>query len=167
MANHCDNILRITGPERLVKIAYDKATKEMEEGKESLLFDWLVGKQDSDDVYQPWGTKWISIDGVAPIEDDGDSKVVQIEFTSAWSPPVDGYYLIEKVHPDLHIEATWNEYGQQFCGRFTTEGGTDDYEYGDGEISGIPEDIREMFGIIHALEMDNFADPSETRVQEE
>lgn len=92
---------------------------------------------------QHWGTKWdVSED---PQNDPDPEKEhydeIRIAFDTAWSPPEE---FFSKMSEELgfEIEAYYWEPGMDFCGKWTTEGGSEYYEG-----SNYPLEIDSVFGI--------------------
>lgn len=75
-----------------------------------------------------WGTKWdFALENI----DRPDPNTLTAGFCSAWSPPVKAYRRLEEL--GFEIEAYYFEFGNAFCGRYTTEYGEDRFDL---EISG-------------------------------
>lgn len=91
-----------------------------------------------------WGTKW----DIGYCEDYGNDPHIHsdygfsVYFDSAWSPPVEAYYKLEKM--GFKIEAYYYEGGIGFWGRFIDG---QDQEFDATKIERIPADIRNMFSI--------------------
>ena len=105
-------------------------------------YDWRVAN---------WGTKWDIGGEDCHGEIVGD--VLQLNFDSAWSPPIDAYTKLEE--QGFGIEAFYYEPGMAFCGSWIN--GLDDY-YEIPETSAqaaavIPEDIDLAFDIVNSMAM--------------
>lgn len=148
MPNICDNLIYLLGPQALIEEGHALAKADVENDTATFI-EWLCGQPKSEtDPYKPWGTKWVTIGSVSVIDELTALRHFEVRFDSAWSPPLDAYLAIENVHPALSVEAMWNEGGLAFCGRFTTESGIEDYQYGgEGMLEDIPSDIRDKMGI--------------------
>lgn len=68
-----------------------------------------------------WGTKWDVEAHVAPREDSDD--VAQLNFDSAWSPPLRAFEEISRRFPELAFECRYFEEGNDFIGFAVIEKG--------------------------------------------
>jgi hypothetical protein len=72
-----------------------------------------------------------------------------VYFDSAWSPPITAYEKLSDLI-GFKVEAYYCEEGVGFCGKWTTEGGDEEYEIPDSveEIKEkIPAELDDMFCI--------------------
>jgi len=91
-----------------------------------------------------WGTKWdVGGEGWQDIENG-----LQLNFESAWSPPVEAYRELEEL--GFHIEAMYYEPGVGFCGEYNTGSGENTITIqgnSDWVEENVPEDIDHAFNI--------------------
>lgn len=109
-------------------------------------WDWRI---------QNWGTKWDVGSAGEPVDDiqvDETGTKVQLEFQSAWSPPLKAMRAFEEA--GFSVELFYCEYGY-FCGEYTTEGGNKEYDI-TGTVDEvrviIPDTLEELFGILDFCE---------------
>ena len=75
-----------------------------------------------------WGTKWdCSSTCVTQLDDTN----LNVQFHTAWSPPVEWFEKVIPMYPLLHFDLIFDEEGQQFCGRMTGAYGEYDLEIGE------------------------------------
>jgi len=94
-----------------------------------------------------WGTKWDVGDAHGINEVSENSLCVY--FDSAWSPPIAAYEKLSDLI-GFKVEAYYCEEGVGFCGKWTTEGGDEEYEIPSSleEIKEkIPAELDDMFCI--------------------
>jgi len=137
MPNHCDNWIRISGPEETLQM-FESQPFDLELGDplpEEMREETRPGAarrapvDSSDWIQAHWGTRWI-----APLGDhhadlylkrarDGS---LQAQFISAWAPPLPFYNRLAEKYPSVTIEYEYTEWGVGFCG------------YGVGSPGGTP-----------------------------
>jgi hypothetical protein len=66
-------------------------------------------------------------------------------FDSAWAPPIGTYEYAETL--GYTIDASFCEFGEQFCGTYTTEDGYHEYKWDDFEDAkeNVPDDLLEQY----------------------
>jgi len=70
-----------------------------------------------------WGTKW---DASSTSVEQLDETNFNVQFHTAWSPPIDWFEKIIPMYPQLEFDLIFDEESQDFCGRMTgIEGETD------------------------------------------
>jgi len=92
--------------------------------------DHLMATYGAHDWYEwawnNWGTKWgdcdTYIDDEMSYEYDGET-VKYITFSSAWSPPTEGFFTLSKKWPTLKFTMSFFESGMGFNGRYSVQNG--------------------------------------------
>lgn len=165
MPNWCSNSLVLTHPDASMIL---KAIKAWNEGKFCATFvpepDYtkvkvyptfpdIVGpgpcKPDSawwDWRVQNWGTKW-EIDSASDKVDE-ESSELNVDFSTAWSPPIKVYEALTA--QGFFVHAYYYEGGCSFCGRFTSMDGDESFDIkGDSAWvhDNIPAEIDDAFNI--------------------
>lgn len=140
MPNWCMNHVSVSSSDPATINRFREAVEKT--GEKLGLFSQLcpIQKPDESDARINWGTKW-DVHGVALI--NNNSTVVDIEFFTAWSPPIEFYQHLTK--QGYHVEAMYYEGGVGFCGYWDSEKGDVEIDLTDG--TAIPSDIQEMFGL--------------------
>ena len=136
MPNWCQNYVDIYHKDRS-KLDEIVQTSQNEEDFFKHFLPCPEGEVESD----IWGTKWdVQID-----EDDiffeEDDKILNINFESAWSPPIPFFRYLESIGYD--IKSYFYEPGFDILGSYIN--GVETY-YNQSEDN-IPEDIQWMFGL--------------------
>jgi hypothetical protein len=134
MPNWCDNVVEITGPkesrDKLLKEVRDHADRkklvfpDME--KEDLISllqtfipvsDYFTSMEGYNNggyewCLRNWGCKWPEKDvHIVELEDSTD-----LMFDTPWAPPLEGYYLISTLYPDLMFTHYYKDEGAMFMG---------------------------------------------------
>ena len=135
MPNWCMNSVEITGDVETLEAIKRCAEHDSLLEKLAPIGEWDYGK-----AVETWGTKWDVSDVDCHL--DPDKNTLYLNFSSAWSPPVDAYQKGEENH-DIRITAHYYECGLMFAGKY--EDGAD-FEYSldfDNEDwkDDIPDDI--------------------------
>lgn len=94
------------------------------------------------------GTKW-DVGGENADCDEVDDNTLQLNFDSAWSPPIAGFRGLTDL--GFEIEATYIEEGEAFVGEYSSEGDNDHYEIEERTAEwveeNIPSHLDEKYGI--------------------
>ena len=110
MPNWCANNLMVTGGLSELERFRNAITTE-QNGIEIL--SRLVPVPASSSASEYWGSKW----GDCDTNSDGpDALGFSLWFTSAWSPPVDGFAKVSGLFPSLLFVLEFEESGMDFCG---------------------------------------------------
>jgi len=155
MPNWCENYARITVPNKkqadLLKsaIAQDtdtdneigllghilpmpKTFEESVDPERPIMPDWYTWRVSN------WGTKWeVSVDDVDIEENDDGTYTFNLNFDSAWSPPVGVYEEIASRN-GWGVFATYIEGGMSFIGYFE-DGENYSYDIGDRKTTDAPD----------------------------
>lgn len=157
MPNWCDNTVKITGPDDVIKRlvefvgrpltkTYEGKTETIEEpifslenikpSTHDLGATTLFPSSGPDDWYHnninSWGTKWdVMGEGVGFHVEEG---FVSYGFSSAWSPPSPVIERLAQIFPEVSIEFSYHEGGCDFWGIETYKNGELVSEEG-GELS--------------------------------
>lgn len=147
MPNWCQNILTIenTDSEKIDAIQNELLKKEPQlfnsilprpASQEENWYDWNVTN---------WGTKW---DASIYNHERIDDNVIEINFDTAWGPPIALYDHLFSEGYD--ITAYYNEEGMAFCGMYEF-GSNENYEYAnlsaDEMRDQLPQELDEKFNI--------------------
>lgn len=112
---------------------YDKSLEESNEFKEKYGFDnwydWRIHN---------WGTKWDAIDSVV----NQDENNIRIFFDTAWCPPMNWIFYINKKYPNLNLSIKFIDEMGGLIGLYQFENGQviieeyfNDYDYStDGDL---------------------------------
>lgn len=127
----------------------DSYAEELNQFKQQLNIKYFGAKDWYEWQTSNWGTKWDCG------ERGGDSRVdtnsLQLNFESAWSPPIEAYnWMVEQGYK---VRAFYYESGMCFAGIYDNG---DDQSYSDWENSQqakeyLPEELDDMFGISEYL----------------
>jgi len=74
-----------------------------------------------------WGTKW---DASSTSVEQLDETNFNVQFHTAWSPPIDWFEKIIPMYPQLEFDLIFDEESQDFCGRMTGIEGEVDLQVG-------------------------------------
>ena len=74
-----------------------------------------------------WGTKW---DASSTSVEQLDETNFNVQFHTAWSPPIDWFEKIIPMYPQLEFDLIFDEESQDFCGRMTGIEGEADLQVG-------------------------------------
>jgi hypothetical protein len=74
-----------------------------------------------------WGTKW---DASSTSVEQLDETNFNVQFHTAWSPPIDWFEKIIPMYPQLEFDLIFDEESQDFCGRMTSIEGETDLQVG-------------------------------------
>ena len=74
-----------------------------------------------------WGTKW---DASSTSVQQLDDQNFNVQFHTAWSPPIDWFEKIIPMYPQLEFDLIFDEESQDFCGRMTGIEGEVDLQVG-------------------------------------
>jgi hypothetical protein len=74
-----------------------------------------------------WGTKW---DAKSTSVEQLDETNFNVQFHTAWSPPIDWFEKIIPMYPQLEFDLIFDEESQDFCGRMTGIEGEVDLQVG-------------------------------------
>jgi hypothetical protein len=110
MPNWCDNKVKLEGP-------VDKIYDMVKPFRDNQLLQHLVPLEpewDYDLAINTWGTKWDVSD--AEVSHNVEDGVIEGYFLSAWGPPTEAFetYMLE--NPDVIINHSYYEGGNDFCG---------------------------------------------------
>jgi hypothetical protein len=149
MPNWCENHLTVIHADatQLVRVQDAYARRELFQEfvpcnvDEYIAYSWRV---------ENWGTKW-DVGGEAGDFDMVDNQLI-VRFDTAWAPPLGFYEKLTELGFD--VNAYYYEPGMEFCGRWTSEHGNDEYSI-DGNSNwvteNIPVDIDQHMGISSLL----------------
>ena len=149
MPNWCMNNATITGP-------IEKLEAIVEAIKENKMLEHMVpiGEWDYGAAVEAWGTKWDVQD--VDWDLDYDTKILSLNFDTAWGPPTTAYENYTDANQDVHIEASYYEPGMCFVGQYDSGLGTDDSYEIDFEdehwIEDIPQDLIDQWGLDYEYE---------------
>jgi len=142
MPNWCSNTLTLTHTDReLINRAAEAIQKDA-------LFESLVsiGEWNYDTAVETWGTKWDVSNG--EIIDRTDTTI-SMTFETAWAPPISFYNAL--VEQGFSVTADYFEPGMGFVGQYT-DGEDEEYEIDPEDLSNIPEELMESYGIAEMYE---------------
>lgn len=95
-----------------------------------------------------WGTKW-DVGGEGAECNDVDDNNLQLNFDSAWSPPIAGFRGLTDL--GFNVVASYVEEGDAFVGEYTSENDNDHYEIEERTAEwvedNIPLNLDEMYGL--------------------
>ena len=128
MPNWCVNNLMVTGELSELERFRDAITTE-QDGIEIL--SRLVPVPASSSAADFWGSKWGDCDTGS---DGPDALGFSLWFSSAWSPPVDGFAKVSGLFPSLLFVLEFEEGGMDFCGAAVCRAG--EFEVVEFSISG-------------------------------
>ena len=74
-----------------------------------------------------WGTKW---DASSTSVQQLDETNFNVQFHTAWSPPIDWFEKIIPMYPQLEFDLIFDEESQDYCGRMTGIEGEVDLQVG-------------------------------------
>jgi len=138
MPNHCFNTLFVT--EEMLQTIVEKYISKDKNGEAFFDFDKIVPIGDVADWYEQrmtkWGTKWVGYD-----LNIGDSD---IEFYTAWSPPVPIIQKLAELHKDSVFRLEYNEPGMAFRGVATAEWRDGEVLHDDQCWEMTEKDLREL-----------------------
>lgn len=125
MPNWCRNELTVTGAEAEIE-RFVEGLKRDEEGNLVILESHLPRPGDIDRrpsagpwpawfdwERENWGVKWGDCDTRITYS---DASTVQMEFSTAWAPPLAGMERLAQKFPSLEFEISYHEPGVNFCG---------------------------------------------------
>lgn len=135
MPNWCLNYVTLTHDDPAV------IAQAADAFKRGALLQELLPISEDDDAESRWGTKW-DIGGEDDADVSGDGRTLILAFTTAWRPPLSAYRELGRIGFKVH--ADYCEYGNAFCGLFSTDEGEAEYNFWNGEI---PGDLDEKYGI--------------------
>ena len=109
MPNWCDNKVIIEGP-------VDKIYDMVEPFKSNQLLQHIVPlvDWDYDLAVNTWGTKWDVSD--AEVSHNIEDGLIEGYFLSAWGPPTEAFETYMSENPDVTINHSYYEGGNDFCG---------------------------------------------------
>ena len=142
MPNWCSNtlVLQHTNPAMITR-----AADAIERGA---LFEEFVPLNvwDYNEAVAKWGTKWdaSNLDIIDRYENS-----VSASFDTAWSPPIAVYDAL--LAQGFEVHASYFEPGMGFVGKYI-DGMDEEYEIDPEDMSDIPEDLMEAWGIAEVYE---------------
>lgn len=142
MPNWCSNTLVLThvNPEMVTR-----AADAIERGA---LFEEFVPLNvwDYNQAVAKWGTKWdaSNLDII-----DRSDNTISVSFDTAWSPPIAVYDAL--LAQGFEVHASYFEPGMGFVGKYI-DGMDEEYEVDPDDMSDIPEDLMEAWGIAEVYE---------------
>jgi hypothetical protein len=74
-----------------------------------------------------WGTKW---DASSTCVEQLDDQNFNVQFHTAWSPPIDWFEKVIPMYPQLEFDLIFDEESQDYCGRMTGNNGEIDLQVG-------------------------------------
>lgn len=74
-----------------------------------------------------WGTKW---DASSTCVEQLDDQNFNVQFHTAWSPPIDWFEKVIPMYPQLEFDLIFDEESQDYCGRMTGRKGEIDLQVG-------------------------------------
>ena len=88
----------------------------------------LYGAEDWYDWHRyNWGTKW---DASSTCVEQLDDQNFNVQFHTAWSPPIDWFEKVIPMYPQLEFDLIFDEESQDYCGRMTGNNGEIDLQVG-------------------------------------
>jgi len=115
MPNHCNNLLLLSNDE--VQIIVDNYIREDENGGKYFDFEKIIPVGEIESWYfervEKWGTKWVGYD--LYIGEDN------IEFFTAWSPPIGIIEKLAELHKDITFRLEYYEAGMNYRGVATAK----------------------------------------------
>lgn len=94
-------------------------------------YDWAVNN---------WGTKW---DVCECSVNENDSNCFEVEFNSAWSPPILWMGKVAPLFKDLSFEMYFSEPGMNFCGSYLWDN-VNEFEFNECELMYTDDEDREV-----------------------
>jgi Ferredoxin-like domain in Api92-like protein len=92
-----------------------------------------------------WGTKWDIDNGYSEPTAQG-RFTISLSFNTAWAPPVRWYEKMSELGFD--IKAFYLEEGMGFCGKWTNDGGDEEFTFdGREDLPDIDDDVREFWDL--------------------
>lgn len=127
MPNWCNNTVNIWGEPLDIKKFKKKAFKTDKDGCEMFKFNNLLPrpKKEEENWYnwnnKNWGTKWdVNFDNDY-VHDISNDDSIEIEFDTAWGPPVGVFNHIKSKFPNLQISWYYHEPGMELSGYLQEE----------------------------------------------
>lgn len=103
--------------QRKKMLAYMKDGADMEQGRQSFINEKKYGCKD---WYQwsirNWGTKW---DAAESSIEDMLPDWIEINFDTAWGPPIEWVLAVEEIFPALNFQLHYDEPGMAFKGVYS------------------------------------------------
>lgn len=137
MPNWCSNTMMVSHKDTAM------ITRAAEAIKRGGLFEEFVPLNvwDYNQAVAKWGTKWDASN--LEIIDRYENSV-SASFDTAWCPPMNFYD--ELLAQGFEVHASYFEPGMGFVGRYM-DGEEEEYEIDPDDLSNIPEDLNEAWGI--------------------
>jgi len=148
MPNYCSNTLTMTAiSNKAKKLLKEYYALVEEETYPEVLFQHFYPRPDMEDESirewncENWGTKWDADDCSLEFEFElaGTNPKFIAEFQTAWSPPVAFYENMKEV--GFSIEATYNEPGMEFLGKWDNDNGEVTLDYDEVELSTMARQV--------------------------
>ena len=141
MPNWCSNTVTV---EHADSAMIDKFEAAVREGN---LFQTFVPLTEwkYDDAVESWGTKWDISNG--EVIDRYMPEVLCVSFETAWSPPIAFYDDLMQ----LGFTVNAHYFESSFVGQYIN-GEEESYDIDPDDMSNIPEDMNEMWGITEMYE---------------
>lgn len=126
MPNWCYNDIELKGaPKMLDKLLRQIKNTNADEDS-AFDFDKVIPIPKGVDWYEwcisNWGTKWnasdVSFNGQDELDDEWESGEVQMQFSTAWSPPIPVMQELSKQNPKVKITHKFTEEGNSFYGTY-------------------------------------------------
>lgn len=117
MPNWCRNYVTINGPEKQLK-DFISSTPKNSNGNDGLLSKYVpIGEWEFEKAVDSWGTKW-DIDEIiiGEIAEQYHYHTVDLQFDSAWTPPLEAIKAISLIFPYFQIGVHYVEDGVGFIG---------------------------------------------------
>ena len=149
MPNYCDNWIKITGDEEVLRrfearpFALEMVASPPVDPPNNTENATERRKRKDRWIETHWGTPWI-----APMDDH--SKAIRLQrkedgslfadFLSLWAPPVPFYNRLAERYPTVKIDYEYVEWGFQFCGYGVGAPGGESHHY----YFNSREDLREL-----------------------
>jgi len=125
MPNWCNNDLFIQGDKQSISKLKEELLITRDDELE-LTFNNVVpmpkGYEDTGEWYEwrydNWGTKWDACDSYVSSNEDDE---INIQFNTAWEPPIPFLYALANKYPDVYISCHFIEAGCEICGSFYSD----------------------------------------------
>lgn len=147
MPNWCSNtlVLQHSDPAMIVRAAEavkaDRLCAEFVPLGGDGLHEWNY-----DLAVENWGTKW-DVSQTEVIDQFENS--ISVAFESAWSPPIAFYDRM--VEMGFEVNASYFEPGMGYVGKYI-DGEDEEYEIDPEDLSNIPEELNEIWGVTEMYE---------------
>jgi hypothetical protein len=115
MPNWCDNTAKIEGP---VDLMYDLAHAIARDEMLSFMAPLPTNEWEYGTAVDVWGTKWDTGSSEGYMEHNIQDGIIEVNFQTAWGPPIQAYDKFLEKHPEVTITASYYESGNNFGGMY-------------------------------------------------